>query len=210
MRVIGLSEAKEWHDSNTGMPFTPFKIEKDGGSEIVRVLIPANEIESLYIHREFHKLNPTRCAAPADSPDETACPLCAVKAPRSLRTYIPVRVRGDKKTDRVQWIEYGRDMLQTVIAMLENIPEGDLTGVDIKIQRVGSKLDTKYMWYAQMSNIRPLDDAEKKLYLEPMDMIWPVKDQDDLEKRAMEYSRATGAAPVAADDGTTPSEEIPF
>ena len=106
----GLKPAQEFHENNSGLPYKNFKLEKSGQSAIVRVLQPDDEWVNFFVHQVFNTvtkkftLKPTRCPSEDQDRSEAAndCPLCALSndiVPRSLKTFIPVRVRGlDDKT----------------------------------------------------------------------------------------------------------------
>lgn len=224
----GLASAQEFHAENSGMPYLPFKIEEGAkpplDSRIVRVLALTNAdperpeipvIESYVMHQKFKILNSTRCAA-GDSlkPDPDKCPLCRVKAPRTLRTFIPVRIRGAKGDD-VHVIEYGRNNVQEVVALLEEVEGGDITSFDFKIKRTGSKKDTKYKWYIVQKTDRPLNEEELALEVPNIDELVPIKEEHELETKAMEWERSAGAKKTggtndAQDDDEEIDEEIPF
>jgi hypothetical protein len=219
----GLNAAKEFHDNNTGMPYLMFKIE-DGlkppaNAKIVRVLQGVEELTSLVIHTKFKVLNPIRCKSESLKPDPDICELCKVKAPRTLKTYIPVRVRGNKNKDEVHVIEYGRNNVQQVQSVLEEAgTDGDLTGCDFKIKREGSKKDTKYMWFVVPNSYRPLTDEEKDLEVPDIAVLIPIKSDEEMHKAAIDWQRAQGATKTGGtndnEDETTDGEqiddEIPF
>lgn len=201
----GFGAAKEFHDENSGLPYIAFKI-KEGekapdDAKMVRVLALTDEdesrpempvIQSLVMHTKYKVLNPTRClAGDALKPDPDKCPLCRVKAPRTLRTFIPVRVRGSKDGE-VQIIEYGRNNVQEVAALLSELENGDITSTDFKIKRIGAKKDTKYKWFISHRTERPLDEEELALEIPDISELIPMKEFHELESRAMEWERSQG------------------
>lgn len=201
----GLQAAGRFHDENSGLPYLAFKIEEGKKSpddaKIVRVLASTDElneqglpsISSIVMHQKFKVLNSTRClAGDGIKPDSGACPLCRVKAPRTLRTYIPVRVRGSKG-DEVHVIEYGRNNVQVVSALLDEVENGDITSVDFKIKRVGKGKDTKYMWFIVNNTTRPLSAEERALDVPDMEALIPMRSADELEAKALEWTRSNGA-----------------
>jgi hypothetical protein len=221
----GLAKVKEFHDNNTGLGYFPFKIAEDAKDKtaIVRVLAAAdysgyNEdgtpvddtetvIQSLFIHNQFKVINSTRCTSNDVEPDKEKCPLCRVGVPRSLKTYIPVRVRGDEKVDRVQIIEYGRNHLSEVQSFIEELPNADITATDIKIKRSGKKTNTEYKWYVVPKSDRPLDEDELALEIPDMEAIIPIREVLDLEKRAAEWEKWKKAKDSKTKDGETEDEE---
>lgn len=223
----GIKAASQYHEENTGLGYLPFKI-KEGTKEpvIVRVLAqaePLNDdddqpiIQSLFIHREFKVLNSTRCTHDGEKADPDKCPLDRVKAPRSLRTYIPVIVKDDEKR-RVHIIEYGRDNLAEVQEIISECPEGDITKVAIKITRHGKGTSTQYKWRIIQNSTRDLTDEELNLEIPDMEEAIPIKSWDELEKIAMQYERSKGVKEVSGDgsdadegdEAELDEEEIPF
>jgi hypothetical protein len=205
----GYRSAKEFHDNNTGLGYTPFRLKKDGDFAVVRPLQSEEEWVSLFLHADFNKgLKTTRCLSETVDKDPTTCPLCAVEAKRSLKTYIPVRVRGDNPETRVQVIEYGREALSEVFSQIEELPAGtDVTCFDFKIKRKGTGLETSYKWIAQSETKRPLDDEEKALQVPDMEETVPV-DAGSAAARAQQYANSENVTPVdkstdAADKGAT-------
>jgi hypothetical protein len=202
----GLKTINKYHEENTGLPYFPFKIKEGAKEKTVRVRVlakanydyddggnilnpEANVVQALFMHQKFKVLNPTRCVSDDIEPVPGACPLCRVKAPRSLRTYIPVRVRGDDNKTRVQIIEYGRDNLNEVQNFIEEYaPHGDITQIDVKIKRMGVGKDTEYRWLPA-GDERELDSDELELEIPNMDEIVPIKDELELEKRAIDFER---------------------
>jgi len=213
----GLQAAMRMHEENSGMGYTPFKIEKDKGTEQVRVLRVPDEWVSLWIHNVWEKVKPTRCAATEQQidgetkEDRKTCPLCMMDIPRSVKTYIPVRVRGDDHSDRVQMIVYGRDHFAQVANVLDNLPQGkDITMFDIKIVRKGEKLNTTYFWnvVADPDLARPLNEAELELVIPDMEELIEVKEEHELLRRANGFAQAEAATPVEA--GSSNGKKTPF
>lgn len=207
----GYATAQKYHEENTGMGFTPFNLAKDKDSKQIRVLQTELEWVNLFIHNAWQKIKPTRCAATVSVEDDkevedrTTCPLCMAEVPRTLRTYIPVRVRGDENPDRVQVIVYGRDHLAQVINQIENLPEGKhMTDFDFKVTRKGDKLDTVYFWnlVADPDTQRPLNDAELSLVVPQMEEVIPILEEVQLLRRAQDFASAESAAPVESANKT--------
>lgn len=205
----GLKQTQQYHDEHTGLAYDPFKIKAGEEPKSVRVLAlaePDDEkpnrpvIQSLFIHNKFRVINSTRCLTQEDEADPTLCPLCRVNCPRSLRTFIPVRVRNDEKKDRVQMIEYGRNALAEVQSCIEEMPNGDITMCDIKIKRIGKEKQTQYKWILQPSTQRELSEAELALVVPDIGEDFPIKDESELEKIAMQFERSSGAKRVNDDD----------
>jgi hypothetical protein len=218
--VRGLKKIGKFHEENTGLPYHPFKIKddlpKDKQFAKVRVLAHAEPdyddeggeidngkpvIQAIFMHQAFRVVNSTRCVNnDSAQPVPEECPLCRVKCPRSLRTFIPVRVRNDEDEKRVQIIEYGRNHLTEVQNFIEEREDADITGVDIKIKRIGKKKDTEYRWTPILGTERPLDEQELALEIPDMLALIPVKEESELEKRAMEFERAMKAKKVKGED----------
>lgn len=220
----GFANRQRFDEENTGLPFTPFKIKEKGPAEIVRVLLPVDDIQSLIVHRRFKVLNQIRCAAAESlqaNPD--VCPLCAVKAPRTMRTYIPVlrRQRKDETNyePRVEFIEYGREGVGEVASLLEDV-NNDITSVDFKIKRIGVDKETKYKWLPVNGTQRDLNEEERALEIPDIDELLPIKPEVELLRRAEEWRKyaegvkaVDGKAPSAADDEGEEEgveDEIPF
>lgn len=219
----GLKQTQQYHDEHTGLAYDPFKIKPGEEPKVIRVLALAEPdenqpdrpvIQSLFIHNKFRIINSTRCLTQEDEADPTICPLCRVNCPRSLRTFIPVRVRKDEKKDRVQMIEYGRNALAEVQSCIEEMPNGDITMSDIKIKRIGEKKSTQYKWIIVSNTERPLAEAELALEVPDIGEDFPIKDDSEVEKIAMQFERSTKAKKVDDDDAPADDdnfdEEIPF
>jgi hypothetical protein len=213
----GLQAAMRMNEENSGLGYTPFKIEKDKGAEQVRILQPYDEWVSLWIHNVWEKVKPTRCGATEEQIDgeirenRKTCPLCMMDIPRSVKTYIPVRVRGDDNSERVQIIVYGRDHLAQVSNVIDNLPEGkDITMFDFKIVRKGEKLNTTYFWNvaADADLVRPLNEAERSLVIPDMEELIVVKEEHELLRRANGFAQSESATPVEASNGN--GKKTPF
>jgi hypothetical protein len=189
----GAKAAADFHANNTGLPYTPFVLKNDKDKKTVRVLQPSDQWVNLYIHQDFKKLNPTRC--PSDDPegDTTDCPLCAAGAPRTLRSYVPVRVRLDEDTARVQLIQMGREHLKEAISFIED--HGEPTEVDVQIKRMGQGLDTSYKW-SEAGEKRALNAKEKALEIPDIEELIEVPHEEELERRAIRWDESRGAASV--------------
>jgi hypothetical protein len=208
--------------------YAPLKLPDQGSKAKVRFLAQAEPkvdpetnqqiieegvryVQTLYHHSKF-KVMDERCLAEEDAADPMACPLCRVQAPRTAKTYLPVRERGDTQQDRVKWFVIGREALQTLISVLGVIPNGDLTGIDFIIMREGVQLKTRYGFYPQNDTTRPLDAKELALqFPNPDDMI-PMKTAEELESVALNWERAQHATPTGggATATTGGDEEVPF
>lgn len=216
----GFEKAQKFHDENTGMGYTPFSLPKDKDTKQVRILQPETEWVNLQIHGVYQKVKETRCAATIvtedneEKEDRSTCPMCMADVPRKMSTYIPVRVRGDENSDRVQVIRYGRDGLAQVINQIENLPEGkNMTEFDFKITRKGEKLDTVYFWnsVADADLARPLNEAETALIVPNMEEIVPFVEEAQMLRRAQGHTDAESVAPVDAGAGTTTAaKKTPF
>lgn len=228
MAKYGMNAALKFHETNTGsLPYTPIKLPDNGSKVKVRILAKGSPptdpetgddifqdderyIVSLYFHKKFKVLN-ERCPIDSDTADPANCPLCRVKAPRTIATFIPMRERGDKERDRVKWMVIGREMLQRFISAQEEIPNHDLTGIDFVIKRVGKGTATQYELYPQANTAGPLGADERALeFPEPDDMI-PVKSPEELEKLALDYERAQSATKTGGgDEEEEELERVPF
>jgi len=223
----GLKQTQQYHDEHTGLAYDPFKIKPGEEPKVIRVLALAEPdenqpdrpvIQSLFIHNKFRIINSTRCLTQEDEADPTICPLCRVNCPRSLRTFIPVRVRKDEKKDRVQMIEYGRNALAEVQSCIEEMPNGDITMSDIKIKRIGKEKSTQYKWIIVSNTERPLAEAELALEVPDIGEDFPIKDDSEVEKIAMQFERSTKAKKVDDEGDAAPTDddyadlddEIPF
>ena len=224
----GFKAASHFHEENSGLPYLAFKIEEGkkapDDAKIVRVLASTDEdndldlpvIASIVMHQKFKVLNSTPCLA-QDSlkPEPDICPLCRVKAPRTLRTFIPVRVRGSKK-DEVHIIEYGRNNIQEVSSLLDELENGDITSVDFKIKRLGKGKDTKYKWMIVNNTTRPLSDEEKALEIPDMTELIPMRTVEELEVKAREWARSNGVVKTEGLNDNEPASdddmdgELPF
>jgi hypothetical protein len=225
----GLTATKKHHDENSGLPYIAFKI-KEGSkppddSRTVRVLalrdfdenrpdIPV--IESIFMHQKYKTLNPTRCPSDLATGDPANCPLCRVKATRSLRTFIPVKVYNQDPAQEVQVIEYGRNNIQEILALLDELETGDITSVDFKIKRVGKGTKTQYKWYIVSRSERELSEEELALEVPDMNELIKIKDVSELERLAMEWDRSqnakktTGGTNDNDDEEDELEDEIPF
>lgn len=189
----GFDSAKDYHVNNTGLPYKVFKLEKDGQFSIVRVLQSPSEWVSIFFHNKFNVLKRTRCLAVDGPKDGAVCPLCAAGAPRSLKTFIPVRVRADDQ-DRAQFIEYGRDALQEVIAQLDELKDNGeepdaIMNRDYKVKRMGTKTDTSYKWMVVAKSEKPLTAAEKKIEILDLEKEIPLPDAKLMEERVAEWNK---------------------
>ena len=212
----GYAAAQKYHEENNGMGYTPFNLKKDGESAVVRILQPQTEWENLMIHSAFGKLKgPTRCGAQwmteangVESEDLTTCALCVAGVKRSMKTYIPVRVRGDSDESRVQIITYGRNALTEVINQIEELKdEQDMTWFDFKIKRKGSGLDTVYFWLKDGDTKRPLSEVEQKLVIPDINEVVVIPDEGQMKLRAQQVIAAESAAPVEPTNG---KPRLPF
>jgi len=144
------------------------------------------------------KIKATRCASDKER-DIALCALCAQDAPRSLRTYIPVRVRGEDDMTKVHVIEYGRDNLSEVINQIEELPEGsNITEFDFKVKRKGTGTDTIYKWVRLSTAPDELSAGHKALVIPDIEALIPVPEQEQIDVRAKQYAQASTAAPVVA------------
>jgi len=216
----GYLAAQRVFEENTGMGYTPFKM-KDKETKQVRVLQSEHEWVQLFIHADFKKgLKSTRCAAAISTEndvqveDRSTCPLCMAEAPRSPKTYIPVRVRGDENPARVQVIVYGRDHFQQVVNQIENLPEGShMTDFDFKIVRKGDDLNTTYFWniVADPKFNRPLDEKEAALEVPDMEETIVILEEGVLINRAQAFTDAANVTAVPAGNGAgNGSAKTPF
>lgn len=206
----GYQVAKTFHEENNGLGYTPFTLKKDKDQSVVRVLQHQDQWVNLYMHQAYKKIKaPTRCSASWTTDernisveDRSGCPMCMAEVPRTMKTYIPVRVRGDENEQRVQTIVYGRDGLQELINQIEELPsEADITTYDFKIKRQGEGLDTKYFWMRQEETKRPLNDAEMKLEVPDMEEVISLLDEGQLLNRAQQYIAAESAQAVEPSNG---------
>lgn len=226
MPKVGLTAAMSFHEQNTGsLPFSPIKLNKSGDRVKVRILALASAdedpetgvavlepgkryIKSLYFHRKFQVLD-ERCLVDEDTADPNICPLCRVGAPRTVKTFIPMRERGDTQKDRVKWFVAGREVVQSFITVCAVIPNGDLTGLDFIIVREGEKLQTRYQLYPQNNTERPLDDKEKALEFPDPEEFYPTKTVEEIETVALAYERATKATATGSSSSEV-EDEVPF
>lgn len=212
----GLATAQKYHEERNVMPYRPFKIKAKGDPVVGRCLQDADDLISLFMHNKFKVLNTTRCTHDEDSPNGELCPLCRVKCPRSLRTYIPFYVRPNQKNtlyeklddpqDRITVIEYGARALEEVAGYISEY--GELTQSDVKIKRVGEEKATQYKWYPVRGSERPLNADELALEVPDLNEIIAIKDDSELEKLAMQFERSDTVAPV--ESSTEEDDEIPF
>lgn len=189
----GFKNIQKYNEENTGLPYKLFQLKKDGDFAVVRILQDPEEWVGLQMHQVFGKLRATRCTSDyAKDPDN--CPLCAADVPRSLRTFIPVRVREDEPEDRVQIIEYGAKALQKVLGWMREIDESydgaSITDFDFKVRRSGTKTDTEYTWVLQPKTQAPLSDEENALEAPDIEELIPVLPEDVLIRRAKEFAQA--------------------
>ncbi len=214
----GYLAAQRVHEENTGMGYTPFKM-KDKETKQVRFLQDETQWVTLFMHSDYPKLKPTRCAAKEIVEngeaiyDRSTCPLCMAEITRSPRTFLPVRVRGDDNESRVQVINYGRDHFAQVINQIENLPDGThMTEFDFKVVRKGDDLNTTYFWnmVPDPKYNRPLDDKEKALDVPDMEELIPILDEAVLIKRAQNYADGQSATPVAAGAASNGAGKTPF
>lgn len=211
----GYLAAQRIHEQNTGMGYTPFKV-KAGEVKQVRILQSETDWLTLFIHQKYPTLKQCRCAAAVsiendqEVEDRSVCPLCMVEAPRTSRVFIPVRVRRDEDTSRVQIISYGRDHFAQLINQIENLPNGKtMTDFDFKVSRKGDKLDTVYFWnlVADPEFQRPLNDSELALKIPNIEEVMPILEESILIRRAQVFSEAGDVQPVASSsngNGKTP------
>jgi hypothetical protein len=218
----GYKAAQTFHEENTGLGYTPFTLKKDGDQAVVRILQSQDDWVNLYIHTAFKKIKgPTRCAAQwvdrdgQQVEDKSTCPLCLDDIRRTMRTYIPVRVRGDSNEKRVQILNYGREGLQELISQIEELKEDqDITYFDFKVKRKGNDLDTKYFWVKDYETKRPLSEDERALEVPDMEVVMPVLDEHELIFRAKQVSDAENAAAVdpssSNGNGNGNGKKLPF
>ncbi len=221
----GLQAAQEFHAQNTGLAYNPFKLEKSGESAIVRVLQPDSDWVNFFVHQVWDNqsrkfsLQPTRCPSDGLARDADVCPLCALgdAVPRSLKTFIPVRVRDMDPADRVDIIAYGRNGLDAVVNIITELPEGhDITMYDVKVKRQGVQLDTQYYWMLSPgAKARPLSAEEKALEIPDMETLWEPPTEIELDRRARQFAQSIGVKPVsdyseAHGTGGDLDDEIPF
>jgi hypothetical protein len=184
--IRGMAAAAKYHDEHTGLDYNPFRLKDENDFKVVRPLQTQDEWVSLFMHTDFNlKLGSFRCGAEGEEPDMEACIGCAHGVKRSLRTYIPVRVRQDDNQKRVWVIEYGRNGLLEVMNFIEEHCEdvkGGVTGLDVKIKRQGKGTDTKYRWIYTSNNTRPLNDDELALEVPDMDAILGIPDDARVAK----------------------------
>lgn len=210
----GVDAAKTFHDENTGLPYKPFVLKDDGDLATIRVLQPQSEWISMFMHRDWgSKISPTRCADQADEPDMEACFLCAQGIPRQLRTYIPIRKRGDTANDIVRVIDYGRDNLAEVLNQIEELPKDtDVTMLDFKVKRQGKKTDTKYRWIPAGNN-RLLEEAEKSLEIPDINDLIKVPTLARMKSLATKFGAAEDTEDAEKSGGASGSgseERTPF
>jgi hypothetical protein len=192
----GINKAKQVHEDNTGLPYKALQIKDNGGTAEVRILQPQDEWVSLFFHQKYQVLKRTRCAS-EDSAKSDDCPLCVAGAPRQLKTFIPVRVRGDAEQERVQIVEAGNETLNEIIFQIEDLPEDtDVTYFDFKIKRVGVGLDTKYKCATKNGTKRPLDKDEQALTIPDIETLVPVPDELKLIQRTKEFTQASSVTPT--------------
>jgi hypothetical protein len=184
--IRGIAAAAKYHDEHTGLDYNPFRLKAENDFKVVRPLQTQDEWVSLFMHNDFKlKTGSFRCAADGEEPDMEACIGCAHGVKRSLRTFIPVRVRQDDNQKRVWVIEYGRNGLLEVMNFIEEHCEdvkGGVTGLDVKIKRQGTGTDTVYRWIYSSNNTRPLNDDEKALEVPNMDELITIPDDARVAK----------------------------
>lgn len=225
MPRYGIKKAIEYHESNTGpSPFVRFSLKKSGDKAKVRFLAgtPKEDennnqifedgkryIPSLFYHKKYQMVN-ERCLVDQDNADPNVCPLCRVKAPRTLLTFIPLRERGDTVPDRWKYWVVGREMCNTIASAAEEIPGHDLTAIDFIIKRVGDGTSTKYELYPQDGTRGPLGPKETALEWQDPDDLIPLKSDEEVEKIAVEYDRAANATRGGGNGRVEEDEAVPF
>lgn len=203
----GLDVTRKFHDENTGAPYKTVMIKEAGQFVCVRVLQKEDLWVSLFMHRDWStKVPSTRCVEQTDEPDMEKCELCAHDIGRQLRTFIPVRVRGDENQGRVQFFDYGRDNLAEVVNQLEELgKDQSITDIDFKVKRQGKGVDTKYRWVPSGENDRPLNESELALVVPDLAELIPIP--SEAKVRALVRKFTAGAS--STDDETEEEDEKP-
>lgn len=129
--IKGLSEML----GNGGVDY--LKLE-DGGSAVIRILLPADELIGVYEHTEQFASGwkTVTCLG------KNTCPLCKAGKRANFKAYIPVLDRSD---DKVKIFKVSKTVVKQLVGMMEEY--GDLTSRDYKVLRTGKKLDTTYQFF---------------------------------------------------------------
>lgn len=222
----GLKPAREMHAESGGGFYKNFKLEKSGQTAVVRVLQPETAWYSFHIHQLWDNVTkkflvkPTRCPAETAKRDAEACPLCALgdQVQRQFKTFIPIVVRPSKDsvgdyTLEVSMIVYGAKGLNPVESVIEDLPEGvNITMLDIRIKRMGDKLDTLYYW-SPVGTPRVLNAEETALEVPDMEAAWEVPSTIELDRTARTFMQSNNVRPIANGefvDTENLDDELPF
>lgn len=129
----GLGAIKEANEGGTSY----LKLA-DGESTIVRLVLPIEEVESIYEHTEQFNGRWTniRCLG------KDNCPICKAGKNASFRSYLVVY---DRKDGKVKVFKASKTVGKTIVGLAEEY--GDLTKRDFKITRSGSSLKTIYQFF---------------------------------------------------------------
>lgn len=135
MFAKGLQETIDKANKNST---SMLKLE-DGESAVIRILVPASELISVYEHTENINGNwqTITCLG------REKCPLCQAGKKASLKIYVPVADRSDD--NKVKIFKASKTVGQMMLGLIEEY--GDLTKRDFKLYRQGKKLDTKYQFF---------------------------------------------------------------
>lgn len=112
---------------------------KSGESKVIRVLIPDEEIISVYEHTEQFsgRWKTVTCLGQAD------CPLCKAGRQAIFRSYIPVLDRDDG--DRVKIFKASKTVGVQLSGLVDEY--GPLRNRDYKILRNGDRFNTTYQFF---------------------------------------------------------------
>lgn len=156
-----------------------FKIE-DGETREVRFLYNTlSEITPVVVHSINKDQNYATilCGRSSDQDPIDACKWCASGDKGGMKVVIPIYDVKDNSI--VYWIKAGSWVKKTLMAILQQIPEGQpISGIPFMITRTGKGLDTTYTVNGKMGAIN--DMKTKEVFGEIKDIIEAgvVKDTD--------------------------------
>lgn len=143
----GLSAVQEVDSS-----FTPMLKLKNGESAEIRILVPADEIISVW---EYTFQAGGRWYTITQPPNREDDPLYKAGMKASFRSYIPVYNRTE---ERVQIFKASKTVGLQLLGLVQEY--GDLTSRDFKILRQGEKLNTTYQFFPRDPSPFDFDSVE--------------------------------------------------
>lgn len=177
----GLGAITDAIEHSSGMSY--FKIGQNE-EKIIRFLLPPEQLISVYEHVEQFPVGwRTFTCLGKDS----GCPLCAAGLRASFQTYIPIIDKSDN--NRVKILKAGVKMGAQILGLIKEY--GDITKRDFKIQKIGAKFNTQYLFYAKDPTAEDWSKAELP---DVMSAVQP-KDAATIQA-AMNGEGAENTAPV--------------